>query len=333
MKAAILKKANETWHIDEVNRPDFREDEILIKVKACGLCYSDVHMSRGDWGDPPIIPGHEVVGEVVSVGANVTNFKVHDRVGLPWDQSGCGHCSYCIQGKIEFCSERKGTGLDTQGGFAEYLSAPSRYFVKIPNSLSYAEAAPLICAGYTVYGGLYHSEVRAGQNVGIIGIGGLGHLGIQYARAFGARVFALTRGEKKFSDAIKLGAHDVINIDRSNWDQDVLEKGGLDVILSTTPAKNVIKRAIKALKPEGTLVLQGEVGNFEVDGGALIEGRKKIVGSVHGPRNLLSESLQFAADNKIKPLIEMYNIEEINHALKSLEKGDIRYRAVINIDS
>ncbi|AIZ59174.1 alcohol dehydrogenase catalytic domain-containing protein [Bacillus sp. FSL R5-0432] len=333
MKALVIPEANSNWEIRDVPTPNILDEEVLIKIKASGLCYSDIHMSRGEWGNEfPIIPGHEPAGVIVAVGKRVNGLKIGDRVGLPWDQSGCGECPHCIQGKVEFCADRKATGVTVSGGCAEYLKAPAHYVVRIPKEINFTQAAPLFCAGYTVYGGLVHAGASAGKTVAVLGIGGLGHLGIQFAKSFGCRVIALTRGDDKVEFSKKLGAHYVINVESTDWVDKVLKLGGADVILAPTISSIHMSQAISALAPEGTLVVQGEAGNFDISTEELIAGRKRIMGSVHGPRHLLSESLEFAALHNIKPIIEEFSYRDFQKALNRLENGHIRFRAVLKFN-
>jgi D-arabinose 1-dehydrogenase-like Zn-dependent alcohol dehydrogenase len=333
MKAAVATAYRQPLVLTEVPEPEIGVLEVLIRVKACGVCHSDVHIVDGDftWGSRlPVIPGHEVAGIVEGLGAEVHHLKVGDRVGLPWLQATCGHCRFCIQGEDVLCTAQKATGLNVDGGFAELVCAPAHSTTVIPDALDLVEAAPLFCAGVTVFTPFQYAGYRTGNRVAVLGIGGLGHLAVQFARALGAEVIAVSRGQEKLQLARYLGAHHGIDFSKDNLAPALQALGGADLILAPTLDTDSMTAAIDGLAADGTLVvLAGGRKPVQFTGGQLIGGRKRIMGSVAGSRKDMRATLEFAARHAIRPQIEIHPLEAANEALDRVRENKPRFRAVL----
>jgi Zn-dependent alcohol dehydrogenases len=252
MKAAICKEFKKPLVIEDIPIPEIGPDEVLIKVKYCGICHSDLHIVDGDWESwvkLPVVPGHEVAGIVEKVGSNVKNVKEGDRVGMPWLYSSCEICDYCVEGEEPLCPNHEITGITRQGGYAEYMKAPSHFVTKIPDKLELSYAAPLFCAGITVYAALVRLNLKPNELVVIQGIGGLGHLAIQYAKAMGAKVVALSHSDKE-KVAKELGADYFINSSKQDPVKELKALGGADAILTTVYDSKSIQNLVNALAPK-----------------------------------------------------------------------------------
>lgn len=241
MKAAVVKKFKEKLELQDVPKPKPGHKEILVHIQACGVCHTDLHAAHGDWPVKPklpLIPGHEGVGIIEEIGEGVTHLKVGDRVGIPWLYSACGHCEYCLTGRETLCLDQQNSGYSVDGGYAEYCVAAADYVVKVPDNLSFIEAAPLFCAGVTTYKALKVSGVKPGEWVAIFGVGGLGHLGVQYAKVMGMNVVAIDTSDEKMELAKQLGADKTVNAlkeDAADWIQK--EIGGVHGVVCTAVAK------------------------------------------------------------------------------------------------
>src|SRR5579863_468905 len=263
MKAAILHDFKKPLSIEEVVRPHPEADEVLIQVEACGACHSDLHVADGDWTQlagivkRPLILGHEIAGQVVERGAAVQDLKIGDRVGVPWTHWSCGECEFCREGNENLCSRQKITGVTVDGGYAEFVKAPATHALKIPDGLSAIEAAPIFCAGLTVYRALKSAGIVAGQRLAVFGIGGLGHLAVQIGRAFGAEVIAIDISEEKLELARSLGAADALNAATTDVVKQLRRKGGVHVSLVTSAGKAAYDTAFSCLRPTGTLLVVG----------------------------------------------------------------------------
>jgi alcohol dehydrogenase len=325
VKALIVESPNARWQIRDVPRPKPGPNEVLMKIRASGLCFTDVHITHG--AIPTKFPrtlGHEAVGEIVELGAGVTKRKVGDRVGVPWFQDSCGRCEWCLRGKKQFCHEGVGTGVQTQGSHAEFMLARADATVLIPDSVSDEQAAPIFCAGFTVWSGFRIAQPEPGDRVAIVGVGGLGHLGLQYAKAAGHTTIAVTHSKDKEKMLRQLGADEVVA------DGDGLQKvGGADIILVTGNSWKSAADAIKALRPQGRVVLMG-VSNepLQVPISLLfVEGR--IIGSSQNDPEHLYEALDFVARGKVKVMTETFSLDDIGKAYDRVEKGEVRFRAII----
>ena len=338
MKAAVLANYHQPLELRDVSIPDIGPLDVLIKVHACGVCGSDVRLVDEEFkgiSTVPVIPGHEVAGVIEQVGEQVNYFKKGDRVGVPWGQHTCGHCRYCIRGESTLCPEQLVTGVSLNGGYAEYTKAPARDVTVIPDEISFEEAAPLFCAGVTVYTPFNYVGFKAGQTVVVMGIGGLGHLALQFAHALGARTIAVSRGEDKLQLAKeKLGADEVIDSSTDEWVQKVQQMGGADVILSTANSSKLMGQAIHALAPDGTLVLLA-VDNKEIlfpPPMDLISSRRRVMGSPSGSIKDMRETLEVAAKHGVRPMIETHPLENAQQALEHVRDGKPRFRAVLTMN-
>ncbi|MHB8628822.1 MAG: alcohol dehydrogenase catalytic domain-containing protein [Aggregatilineales bacterium] len=340
MKAAVLEKAQQPMVVKDVPVPSVGANDVLIKVRAAGVCHTDIHIVDGILAgaglDPfPLIMGHEIVGEVERVGSHMTHLKTGDRVGAYW-QFGCGHCHYCRSGKEQTCITNMSTGKPRQagmtlpGGYAEYFSVGADYAMPLPDALEFVDAAPFLCAGLTVYGGFKNSALRPGQRAAILGVGGLGHMAIPVAKALGAEVIAITSTESKQATAQKLGADHTICATGTDVGKKLLEMGGADVVLSTTVNPDAINGAMQGLLPQGTMVLIGLTTNpLPVIPLLLLVAEQRVIGSFIGSRSDFQELMQLAVQNNIRPVTETYALDDVNTAHAKLREGKVRYRAVL----
>jgi alcohol dehydrogenase, propanol-preferring len=336
MKAAVARAFGAPLEIEEVPVPEVVPGTVLVRVKASGVCHTDLHAVDGDWPVKPImplIPGHEGVGIVAAVGRGVTNVKEGDRVGVPWLYSACGCCSHCTTGWETLCEAQKNTGYGVNGGYAEYVLADPNYLGHLPAGLDFAAAAPILCAGVTVYKGLKETEVRPGQWVVISGIGGLGHLAVQYAKAMGMNVVAVDIADAKIELAKQLGADIAINA----RNQDAVERvhkevGGAHGVLVTAVSPAAFSQAVALLRRGGTMALVGlPPGEFPLPIFDVVLTRKTIRGSIVGTRADLAECLQFAADGKVKSHYSVERLEDINSIFDRMRAGTIDGRIVMEI--
>ena len=310
--------------------------QILVQTEACGVCHTDVHAWHGDWPvkpKPPFIPGHEAIGLVVALGNGVTAVKLGERVGVPWLYSACGHCEFCLQAWETVCAEAKFGGYTQNGGFAEYLLADPNYVAHIPTGLTPTEAAPLICAGITTYKGIKETEAKPGEWIAISGIGGLGHLGVQYAKAMGLRVCAIDIDDGKLAHAKNLGADFVVNARAADAVTAVRQatRGGAHGVLITAPSLGAFKQGVSLTRKLGTCVLVGlPPGEFPTPLFEVVANCITIRGSFVGNREDMAEALAFAAQGKVKADIELQPLSAINQVMQRLEKGDVASRVVIN---
>jgi alcohol dehydrogenase len=342
MLAAVVPSVNAKWEVKEVSIPRPGSNQVLIKMHASGICYTDVHATKGALGVKfPYTIGHEPAGEIVELGEGVTTRKVGDRVGVPWLQSTCGRCEWCQRGKSFFCPNHIATGVNIAGGHAEYMVAYSDATQLIPNGLSYDQAAPIFCAGYTVYSGLRLSDPKPHERIAVVGIGALGHLGIQYSKAAGFETIAVTHSKDKEELAYKLGADSVVadgdallkekgQHGDSSPDGNSGEEGGVDVILATSNSYKATADAIKGLRPDGRVILMGvsSTETLTVSPEILFK-RARIIGSTQNDREHLYEALDYVAKGKVKVMTETFPLEEISNAYDKVADGNVRFKAVI----
>jgi D-arabinose 1-dehydrogenase-like Zn-dependent alcohol dehydrogenase len=328
MKAAIVPAANKTWVLKDVPTPAPGPNQVLLKIRASGLCYTDVHQTRGQLPGPfPRTLGHEPVGDIVAVGSAVTTRRVGDRVGVPWIQTSCGRCEWCLRGKPMFCAEGVGTGMQVAGGHAEYMLAHADATMLLPDGLSYEQAAPIFCAGYTVWSGLRWAAPQPGERVAVIGIGGLGHLALQYAKATGFHTIAVSHSPDKDRLVRDLGADDIVRDGAG-----LARAGGADVVLGTSNSVDAMADSIQGLRPDGRLVIMGfEAKPLTISPVDLIMKRVKIVGSQQNGREYLKEALDLVASGKVRVVTETYRLDEIEKAYARVEKGQVRFRAVVTM--
>ena len=305
-------------------------NEVEIKISHCGVCHSDVHLIDNDWGlsKYPFIPGHEIVGTVVAVGSGVKDRAMGERVGVGWQADSCGICEWCRQGAEQFCAKAQPTCVGRNGGFADKIRVNSRFAVAMPTALDSERAAPLLCAGITVYSPLRNHGVRPSSRVGVIGIGGLGHLGIQFAKTFGAEVTAFSTSKDKEAEARTLGAHNFVN----TRDTGALKKitGSFDLLLSTVNADQDWQAYVAALRPKGTLCLVGAPPSpVQVLGSSLLGGNRAVTGSNTGSPTEIAEMLDVAARHEVKAVTEKFAMAKANDAVARVKKSQVRYRAVL----
>jgi len=336
MKAAVVHSFGQPLQIEEVPVKQPRENQILVKVIACGVCHTDLHASNGDWPvkpNLPLIPGHEALGYVVALGANVQHVKEGDIVGVPWLHSACGCCDYCYTGWETLCESQQNGGYSVDGGFAEYVVADSRYVAHFPSNISFTEMAPIICAGVTVYKGLKETEVKPGEWVAISGIGGLGHLAVQYAKAMGMHVAAIDIADDKLDLAKSLGADIAVNaLTKQPGDFLKEETGGMHGVLVTAPSPIAFEQGISALRRKGTISLTGlPKGSFDLSIFDTVLNRYTVRGSIVGTRKDMQEAISFALEGKVKATVRTKKLEDINEVFDEMKNGEIEGRIVLEI--
>lgn len=308
-------------------------DDVEIKVGYCGLCHSDLSMWKNDWGmtEYPFIGGHEAIGTVVAKGANVISLKIGDRVGVGWNASSCGHCRHCMSGGHMFCADRTATIVGRSGGFADRVRCDWRWAIRLPENLDPAKAGPLFCGGVTVFNPLDQLGIRPTDRVGVIGIGGLGHLALQFADKWGCEVTAFTSDKSKTSEARKLGADHVVD-SRAKGALEKL-KGTFDLIISTVNVNLDWEAYIQTLAPKGRLHMVGVVPEpVPVSVGSLLDNDRGVTGSGTGSPQIVSRMLDFCARHGIAPITEHFRMSQINEAFARLESGKARYRIVLEND-
>jgi alcohol dehydrogenase len=335
MLAAVIPSVNGKWETKEVSTPQPGTNQVLIKIHASGICYTDVHITKGALGVQfPHTIGHEPAGEIIELGVGVTTRKVGDRVGVPWLQSTCGRCEWCQRGKLFFCPNHVATGINIAGSHAEYMVAYADATQLIPNGLSYDQAAPIFCAGYTVYSGLRLADPKPHERIAVVGIGALGHLGIQYSKAAGFETVAVTHSKDKEELAYKLGAGSVV----SDGEALLKEKGhsasqgggGADVILATSNSYKTTADAIKGLRPDGRVILMGVSSTEPLTiSPEILFKRARILGSTQNDREHLYEALDYVAKGKVRVMTEIFALEEISNAYEKVANGNVRFKAVI----
>lgn len=325
-----------------------KEDEVLIDILYCGVCHSDLHQVKNDWGNTlyPCVPGHEVVGRVAQAGSAVTKHKVGDIVGVGCMIDSCGHCHPCKEGEENYCEgpvswtatyngymKPDDSGFNTYGGYSDKIVVKESFVLSIPEALDIKSAAPILCAGITTYSPLKHWGVKEGSKVGIAGVGGLGHMAIQLAKALGAEVTAITRDEEKREDALRFGASQVL----VSTDKDAMAEKelSLDFILITIPDEFEVNAYINLLKRDGVLVTVGLLAPYEkaVNNMGMAMHRRSIAGSLIGGIAETQEVLDFCAEHRIAPEIEMINIQDINEAYDKMTDQEVHYRYVIDMQS
>ncbi len=339
--AAIEAKAALTPWTIERRAPG--PHEVQIEIRYCGVCHSDIHQARAEWGGGifPMVPGHEIVGEVGAVGSAVSRFKLGDRVGVGCFIDSCRECAACKEGEEQFCSAgmtatynsfERGTRTPTQGGYSTRIVVNEDYVLHVPAAIPLDRAAPLLCAGITTYSPLRHFGVKAGDSVAVVGLGGLGHMGVKIARAMGAKVTVLSTSPSKREDALMLGADDFA----ATSDKQTFKKlaGSFDFILDTVSAPHDYNAYLGLLRRDGTMILVGLPDQpVPLSAGPLVMGRRRLVGSLIGGIRETQEMLDFCAEHGVASDIELIPIEKINEAYERMIKGDVRYRFVIDCAS
>ena len=306
--------------------------DIEVQISHCGICHSDIHLIDDDWGlsQYPLVPGHEIVGNIIQVGPEVTSLQKGQRVGIGWQRSACLECEFCVRGDENLCAKAEATCVGHFGGFAQCIRTDSRFAFPIPETLESENAAPLMCAGITVYSPLRAFNVLPHMRVGVIGVGGLGHLAVQFARAYGCEVTAFSHTPSKVGEAKKFGAHHFVSLaDAADLEK---QKGSLDFIISTAYKDLNWGVFLETLRPDGKLCFVGIPGKpLEIPLFSLLGGRKSICASPIGPRRFMTEMLDFAARHKITAKTESAPLEEAQAAVQKVRTGEARYRIVLNI--
>lgn len=339
MRAAVVEQFGQPLVLREYDVPAVGAGQILVKTEACGVCHTDLHAARGDWPlkpTLPFIPGHEGIGVVMEIGAGVTSVNVGERVGVPWLYSACGHCEYCLTAWETVCAQAQFGGYTKNGGFAEYILADPNYVAHIPDGLAPTEAAPIICAGVTTYKGIKETGARPGQWIVISGVGGLGHLAVQYANAMGLQVCAVDIDDSKLAHASKLGADAVVNAKKGDPVEAVREatRGGAHGVLITAPSLSAFNQGVAMTRKHGTCVLVGlPPGDFPVPLFDVVANCITIRGSFVGNRQDMAEALALAAEGKVKADIELQPLSAINKIFERLEHGDVPSRVVIDFSA
>ena len=334
MKAAVVRAFKEPLVIQEVPVPVPGAGQILVKIAASGVCHTDLHAADGDWPvkpKPPFIPGHEGVGHVAAVGAGVSHVKEGDRVGVPWLYTACGHCRHCLGGWETLCTQQQNTGYSVNGGFAEYVLADPGYVGHLPGKISFVEIAPILCAGVTVYKGLKATDTRPGDWVVVSGIGGLGHMAVQYAKAMGLNVIAVDVDDAKLELARKLGASLGVNARKADPATFVKKEiGGAQGVLVTAVSPKAFEQAMGMVGRGGTVSLVGlPPGDFPLSIFNTVLNGITVRGSIVGTRLDLQEALDFAALGKVKATVATERLENINEVFSRMRAGDIQGRIVI----
>ena len=339
MQAAQVERFGKPLVLKELDTPTPGTGQILVKTEACGVCHTDLHAANGDWPLKPALPftpGHEGIGIVAALGAGVTAVKEGDRVGVPWLYSACGHCEYCLAAREPVCAEAQFGGYTKNGGFAEYIVADPNYVAHIPAQLAARDAAPLICAGITSYKGIKETQARPGEWLVVSGIGGLGHLAVQYAKAMGLHVCAVDIDDGKLAHATRLGADLAVNAKRGDVVAAVRQAtgGGAHGVLITAPSLPAFKQGIGMARKHGTCVLVGiPPGDFPTPLFDVVANCITIRGSFVGNRRDMAEALAFAADGKVRADIELQPLSAINTVFERLAHGDVPSRVVLDFSN
>ncbi len=336
MKAAVVTQFGAPLSLRELPRPEAGAGRIVVKVMASGVCHTDLHAANGDWPVKPtlpFVPGHEGVGVVVEVGAGVTRVKEGDRVGVPWLHTACGACEYCMTAWETLCDGQQMTGYTVNGGFAEYVSADAKYVGLLPSALDFGPAAPVLCAGVTVYKGLKGLDCKPGDWVAISGIGGLGHMAVQYAKAMGFHVAAVDVADDKLALAKKLGAALCVNATHEDPVARLQkELKGAHGVLVTAVSRSAFEQGVGMLHKRGTMSLVGlPPGDFGLPIFDVVLNAKTVRGSIVGTRKDLEEALAFAAEGKVQATFTTDRIENINAVFGRMREGTIDGRVVLSM--
>jgi propanol-preferring alcohol dehydrogenase len=335
MKAAVVHDFTKPLRIEEIATPEPGPGEVVVKVETCGVCHTDIHAAHGDWPvkpTPPFVPGHEAVGIVERVGPQVRTVREGDRVAVPWLGWACGGCEYCASGRETLCPNQQMTGYTVDGGYAEYILANASFVGQVPSGVDPLDAAPLTCAGVTTYKAVKVSGARSSDLVAIYGIGGLGHMALQYARIAGASVAAVDVIDSKIALAHELGAEHVINSAVDDPVEAIQALGGADVAIAVAVSPAAFEQAYKSLKPGGTLIFVAmpadnfmQLPIFET----VLHGIT-VVGSIVGTRVDLAETLQLHAEGRTRVVRESRQLEQVNEAFEQIEKGEVDARLVFD---
>lgn len=334
MKAVLLETPGpidgSPLRVTEIDTPEPGPGQVLIKVVACGVCRSNLHMVEGDWlpGNPgftPIVPGHELVGTVASLGPGVDTFAVGDRVGVMPLWSTCMTCEFCLTGREQLCQSKEITGESVHGGYAEYTVSTAAHTYRLPDNLSDAEAAPLFCPGITAYGSVAKAAPSPLRSVAVFGIGGVGHVVLQMAALYGGEVVAVTRSQEHRDLALEVGATRTVDATAGDAGEQLAKQGGVDATIVFAPSDAVIAQAVAATKPGGTVVLGVNAGQFALP----FADEKQVVGSLLGSRYEMQEVLRLASEGKLRTVVETFELDRAQEVLQRLKAGQVRARAVL----
>jgi len=336
MKAAILREFKAPLSFEEVAPPKPDAHEVLLEVEACGVCHSDLHVADGDWPQivpitkRPLILGHEIVGRVVEKGEAVQSLQVGDRVGVPWVHWTCGECELCREGNENLCAKQKITGVTVDGGYAEFVKAPASHALKIPEGLSSVDAAPLFCAGVTVYRALQHARIKPGQRLAIFGVGGLGHLAVQIGKQLGAIVTAIDISDEKLAHAKRVGASETLNAASVNVIKELRGTGGVHVALVTSAARAAYDSALPCVRPTGMLLVVGLPSESICFPPILMAATEvRIQASSVGTREDLRRVLEMAVAGKLHSQVTKRPLSQVNQVLAELRAGSVTGRIVL----
>jgi D-arabinose 1-dehydrogenase-like Zn-dependent alcohol dehydrogenase len=334
MKIAVVPKPGADFELQEREIPQPGPGQVRVRVQACGMCFSDHLVKDGLWPGLtyPRSPGHEIAGVVAEIGPGVTNWKKGQRVGIGWHGGHDGTCLSCLRGDFANCAQQKITGFTQDGGYAEYMIAPVEALAQMPDSFDAAEAGPLLCAGITTYNSLRHSGAMPGDLVAVQGIGGLGHLGIQFASKFGYRVVAISRGRDSESLAKKLGASVYVDSAAENPAAELQKLGGAQLIIATAPSGKAMSDLLPGLSARGTFLVLGASGDpMQVSTGLMIQGSKRIQGWASGIPTDAEDTLRFAELTGVLPMIEKFPLDQVNQAFARMLSGKAQFRVVLTM--
>jgi propanol-preferring alcohol dehydrogenase len=337
MKAAVVREFGKSLTIEELPIPKPGPGELLVEVMACGVCHTDLHAADGDWPvkpAPPFVPGHETAGRVAALGDGVTNYKIGDAVGIAWLHDACGTCEFCITGWETLCEQQHNSGYSVDGGFAQYAIASAAYAARLPDDVDFAQIAPIICAGVTTYKGIKETQAQPGQWIAISGLGGLGHIAVQYAKAMGLRVVGLDVAADKLDLARSLGADAAFDARSPDAVAQVVEitKGGAHGVLVTAVSPPAFSQALQYVRRGGTVALNGlPPGSFPTPIFEVVLKRLTIRGSIVGTRYDLTQAIAFATEGKVKASVHTVALEDVNRAFSDLKAGKVDGRIVLDL--
>jgi D-arabinose 1-dehydrogenase-like Zn-dependent alcohol dehydrogenase len=332
MRAMVVKEAGADFELEERDVPEPGFGEALVRVHACGVCHSDSFAKEGGYPGVsyPLVPGHEIAGVVEKLGEGVNGWEVGQRVGVGWFGGNCGYCEQCRRGSLIDCENMGIPGITQDGGYADYVVVRSSALALMPDDIGYEDAAPLLCAGITTFNAIRSAKTRAGARVAVLGVGGLGHLGIQFAAHLGYEVVAIARGTEKEELARRLGAHEYVDSTAGDPAEALQGLGGVDLILSTITNADAMAAVFGGLRPHGTLLVVGaDMNPIAIPAAAFIGGGTGLRGHASGTSMDSQDTLNFSVLQGIKPMIETMALEQANEAYAKMMSGDARFRMVI----
>ncbi len=334
MQAAVVTDFAKPLELQSVPVPKPGPGQVLVRMQTCGVCHTDIHAARGEWPvkpSPPFIPGHEGIGVIEALGPGVQVREIGERVALPWLGAACGQCAYCVSGRETLCEQQANTGYSVDGGYAEYAVADARYVVPVPDEVTSFDAAPLTCAGVTTYKALKVAGVGMGTRVGIFGVGGLGHLAVQYARIAGGQVTAVDIEDEKLELSSQLGADHTVNALKTDPVAEIQSRGGLDVALALAASNESFRQAFASLRRGGRMVCVGlpAEGDLNVPIFETVLGGLSVIGSIVGTREDLAEVFALHAAGRTRVIAEGRELADINSVFEQILSGDVPARAVI----